>query len=57
MTLCPVAVAVGCKRCPIFAVCPLKSTIGDQAPKADAEPATKAATKPTAKRKARKSKR
>ena len=57
MTLCPVAIAVGCKRCPIFAVCPVKSIIGDQAPKADAEPATKAASRPTAKRKARKSKR
>ena len=29
MTLCPVAIAVGCKKCPIFAVCPLKSQIGD----------------------------
>jgi hypothetical protein len=30
MTLCPVALAVGCKKCPIFSVCPLKTTIGDQ---------------------------
>lgn len=30
MTLCPVALAVGCKRCPVFAVCPLKTVIGDQ---------------------------
>ena len=30
MTLCPVALAVGCKKCPAFAVCPLKSVIGDQ---------------------------
>lgn len=29
MTLCPVAIAVGCKKCPIFSVCPLKSVIGD----------------------------
>ena len=29
MTLCPVALAVGCKKCPVFAVCPLKSVIGD----------------------------
>jgi hypothetical protein len=29
MTLCPVAIAVGCKKCPIFAVCPVKSVIGD----------------------------
>jgi hypothetical protein len=32
MTLCPVALAVGCKKCPIFAVCPLKSSIGDYIP-------------------------
>jgi len=29
MTLCSIALAVGCKRCPAFAICPLKSTIGD----------------------------
>jgi hypothetical protein len=29
MTLCPVALAVGCKRCPAFRVCPLKTVIGD----------------------------
>lgn len=29
MTICPVAIAVGCKKCPIFSVCPLKSVIGD----------------------------
>jgi hypothetical protein len=32
MTLCPVALAVGCKKCPIFSVCPLKSAIGDFKP-------------------------
>lgn len=30
MTLCPVAIAVGCKKCPIFSFCPLKTVIGDQ---------------------------
>jgi hypothetical protein len=30
MTLCPVALAAGCRKCPIFAVCPLKGVIGDQ---------------------------
>jgi len=30
MTLCPVALAVGCKKCPAFALCPLKTVIGDQ---------------------------
>jgi hypothetical protein len=29
MTLCPIAVVAGCKKCPIFTVCPLKSVIGD----------------------------
>lgn len=42
MTLCPVALAVGCRRCPVFAVCPLKAVIGDQAP------AARAADKPAA---------
>jgi hypothetical protein len=28
-TLCPVALAVGCKKCPLFDVCPVKSIIGD----------------------------
>jgi hypothetical protein len=32
MVLCPVAIAVGCKKCPAFSVCPLKSVIGDQKP-------------------------
>jgi Na+-translocating ferredoxin:NAD+ oxidoreductase RNF subunit RnfB len=30
MTLCPVALAVGCEKCPIFQACPLKTVIGDQ---------------------------
>ena len=29
MTLCPIAIAVGCKKCPAFSVCPLKGVIGD----------------------------
>jgi hypothetical protein len=32
MVLCPVALAVGCKKCPVFAVCPAKSLIGDYHP-------------------------
>jgi len=32
MTLCPIAVAVGCKKCPALAVCPLKTVIGDYRP-------------------------
>jgi len=29
MTLCPIALVAGCKKCPAFTVCPLKSVIGD----------------------------
>lgn len=29
MTLCPIAIVAGCKKCPVLAVCPLKSVIGD----------------------------
>ena len=35
MTLCPVAIAVGCKKCPVFAICPVKSVIGDYNKDAD----------------------
>jgi len=34
MTLCPVALAASCKKCPIVSVCPLKTVIGDY-PKSD----------------------
>lgn len=29
MTLCPIALAAGCKKCPAVTICPLKSVIGD----------------------------
>lgn len=29
MTICPVALAKGCRSCPIFKVCPAKGLIGD----------------------------
>jgi hypothetical protein len=29
MTLCPIALVVGCKKCPAFSACPLKGVIGD----------------------------
>ncbi len=29
MTLCPIAIAVGCKKCPMFKICPAKSILGD----------------------------
>ena len=36
MTLCPIAMAVGCKKCPIFGVCPVKGVIGDYKKEDDA---------------------
>jgi hypothetical protein len=32
MTLCPIAIAVTCRRCPIVSVCPVKTVIGDFVP-------------------------
>ena len=32
MTLCPIALVAGCKKCPAFKVCPLKGVIGDFKP-------------------------
>lgn len=42
MTVCPVAIAVGCKKCPVFALCPLTRVLGDQV-KPDASAPDKAA--------------
>jgi len=41
--LCPIALAIGCRKCPIFSVCPVKTTIGDYVPP---KPAAAAAAKP-----------
>jgi len=30
MTICPIAIAVGCKKCPAFKFCPLTTILGDQ---------------------------
>jgi hypothetical protein len=49
MTLCPIAIAVGCRKCPAFSVCPVKSVIGDyrkDEPAAAAKAADKASGKP-----------
>lgn len=37
MTLCPIAIVSGCKKCPAFNFCPAKGIIGDQRPEADAK--------------------
>lgn len=40
MTLCPIAIVAGCRKCPAFSVCPLKTVLGDQV-KTDEQPADK----------------
>lgn len=37
MTLCPIAIAAGCKKCPAVSFCPLKSVIGDYPKPEDAQ--------------------
>ena len=37
MTLCPIAIVAGCKKCPAFSVCPLKTVIGDMPKPAEAK--------------------
>ena len=32
MTLCPIALVAGCRKCPAFSACPLKGVIGDYKP-------------------------
>lgn len=29
MTLCPIALAAGCTKCPLVKICPLKETLGN----------------------------
>jgi hypothetical protein len=41
MTLCPVALATGCKKCPVFSVCMLKGIIGDYKKDTEEKPAEK----------------
>jgi hypothetical protein len=58
MTLCPVALAIGCRKCPVFSICPVKTVIGDQpsAPEpkeAKPQAAEKKARPPATKRRGR----
>jgi hypothetical protein len=39
MTLCPIAIVAGCKKCPAYSVCPLKTVIGDAPRSTDAKAA------------------
>ena len=36
MTICPIALAVGCEKCPAFKFCPLTTVLGDQEKEDDA---------------------
>ena len=52
MTVCPIAIAVGCKKCPVFSICPVKSSLGDykkEDPPAAAAAKTAAKKPPAAK--------
>ncbi len=49
MTICPIALAVGCKKCPVFSICPATRTLGDQKDEAPAAPAA-SASKPARKK-------
>jgi hypothetical protein len=48
MTLCPIAFVAGCKKCPAFSVCPLKTVIGDQGKPDEYDPKSEPASKKTA---------
>lgn len=37
MTVCPIAIMAGCKKCPAFSICPLKGVLGDYVKEGDAK--------------------
>ena len=37
MTICPIALAVGCEKCPAFKFCPLTTVLGDQEEKDESD--------------------
>jgi hypothetical protein len=55
MTVCPIAIAAGCKKCLVFRICPLKTVIGDYRPevekKAESKPSVAKAPKRAQRRK------
>ncbi|MBK9965026.1 MAG: hypothetical protein IPP07_09095 [Holophagales bacterium] len=46
MTLCPIALAVGCQKCPVFKICPLTTVLGDVPSVVAGAPAPKAVAAP-----------
>jgi hypothetical protein len=49
MTLCPVALAASCKKCPVVSVCPLKTVLGDY-PKTPEKKTAASDSKPSSKK-------
>ena len=41
MTVCPIALAVTCKKCPAYSACPLKTILGDEPKDSASKPETK----------------
>ena len=41
MTICPIAIAVGCEKCPAFSFCPLTTILGDQRKEDEIDPSNK----------------
>ena len=41
MTICPIALAVGCEKCPVFKFCPLTTVLGDQEEEDEIDPSNK----------------
>jgi hypothetical protein len=48
MTVCPIAIAVGCKKCPAVSFCPLKSAIGNYEKEQEAGTAPRSVDKESA---------
>ena len=51
MKVCPIAIAVGCPKCPAYKICPAKGLLGGHAPKEEpaSQPGKKNAGKPAKK--------
>ena len=41
MTICPIALVVGCEKCPAFSFCPLTTVLGNQEEKDEINPSNK----------------
>ncbi|MBK8335455.1 MAG: hypothetical protein IPL03_02180 [Sterolibacteriaceae bacterium] len=55
MTICPIAVVAGCRKCPAYSICPLKTVLGDAAkPDKDADATAKPAPRADASRRQKK---